>query len=70
VKLTGTDLAGDYTITIVKGAPHEAAAVAFVKFLLGSTGQAEMKTDHFGIVSPAKVSGSGVPSSLASLLKS
>jgi molybdate/tungstate transport system substrate-binding protein len=70
VKLTGTDLAGDYTITIVKGAPHEAAALSFVKFLLGSTGQAEMKADHFGIVSPAEVSGSGVPSSLASLLKS
>jgi molybdate/tungstate transport system substrate-binding protein len=70
VKLTGTNLAGDYTITIVKGAPHEAAAVAFVKFLLGSAGQAEMKADHFGIVSPAQVSGSGVPSSLTGLLKS
>jgi molybdate/tungstate transport system substrate-binding protein len=70
VKLTGTNLAGDYTITIVKNAPHSAAAEAFVKFLLGSTGQAEMKADHFGIVSPATVSGSGVPSGLSSLLKS
>ena len=32
VKLTGTNLAGDYTITIVKGAPHPAAAEAFIKF--------------------------------------
>ena len=69
VKLTGVHLAGDYTIAIVKGAPHLAAAEAFVKFLLGPTGQAEMKADHFGILSPAKVSGSGVPRDLASLLK-
>ncbi len=69
VKLTGVNLAGDYTITIIKGAPHEAAAEAFVKFLLGPTGQTEMRADHFGIVSPAKVSGSGVPSGLSGLLK-
>lgn len=67
VKLTGVSLAGDYTITIVKGAPHLAAAEAFVKFLLGATGQAEMKADHFGIVSPATLTGSGVPKDIASL---
>ncbi len=33
VPLTGTSLAGDYTITILNKAPHEAAAVAFVNFL-------------------------------------
>jgi molybdate/tungstate transport system substrate-binding protein len=70
VPLTGTNLAGDYTITIVSNAPHEAAAEAFVKFLLGATGQAEMKADKFEIVSPPKVTGSGVPSSLTSLLGS
>jgi ABC-type molybdate transport system substrate-binding protein len=70
VTLTGVNLAGDYTITIVKGAPHLAAAEAFIKFLLGSTGQAELKTDKFGVVSPATVTGSGVPSDLASLFKS
>ena len=69
VKLTGVNLAGDYTITIVKGAPHMAAAEAFIKFLLGPTGQAEMTADKFGVVSPAKVSGSGVPSALSSILK-
>jgi len=69
VKLTGVNLAGDYTITIVKGAPHSAAAEAFIKFLLGSTGQAEMKADKFGVVSPAKITGTGVPSGLTSLLK-
>ena len=57
MKLTGVNLAGDYTITIVKNAPHLAAAEAFIKFLLGSKGQAAMKADHFRIVSPAKVIG-------------
>jgi molybdate/tungstate transport system substrate-binding protein len=70
VKLTGVSLAGDYTITIVKNAPHLAAAEAFVKFLLGSSGQSEMKADNFEIVSPATVTGSGVPSALSSLLGS
>jgi molybdate/tungstate transport system substrate-binding protein len=69
VKLTGVNLSGDYTITIVKNAPHVAAAEAFIKFLLGPKGQAAMKADHFIIVSPAKVSGSGVPSALSSVIK-
>jgi molybdate/tungstate transport system substrate-binding protein len=68
VKLTGTDLAGDYTITLVNNAPHKAAAVAFIKFLLGPTGQAEMKADQFNIVSPPTVTGTGVPSDLTSTL--
>jgi molybdate/tungstate transport system substrate-binding protein len=70
VPLTGTSLAGDYTVTLVSNAPHQAAAEAFIKFLLGPTGQAEMKADHFNIVSPATVTGSGVPSGLASLFSS
>ncbi len=69
VKLTGVNLAGDYTITIVKNAPHLAAAEAFIKFLLGSKGQAAMKADHFKIVSPAKAKGPGVPSALSSVIK-
>jgi molybdate/tungstate transport system substrate-binding protein len=70
VKLTGTNLAGDYTITLVSRAPHLAAAEAFIKFLLGPTGQAEMKADQFNIVSPPTVSGSGVPSALTSVIGS
>ncbi|MGH3293757.1 MAG: extracellular solute-binding protein [Trebonia sp.] len=67
VKLTGTNLAGAYTIALIKGAPHEAAAEAFINFLLGPTGQAEMKADNFEIVSPAKVTGTGVPSAITVL---
>jgi molybdate/tungstate transport system substrate-binding protein len=70
VKLTGTNLAGDYTITLVNKAPHLAAAEAFIKFLLGPTGQAEMKADQFNIVSPPTVTGSGVPSALTSVIGS
>jgi len=70
VKLTGTNLAGQYTIALINNAPHEAAAEAFIKFLLGPTGQSEMKADNFEIVSPAKVTGTGVPSALSSVLGS
>jgi molybdate/tungstate transport system substrate-binding protein len=70
VALTGVSLAGKYTITIVKNAPHLAAAEAFIEFLLGPTGQAELKADQFGVVSPATVTGSGVPSALSSVLGS
>jgi molybdate/tungstate transport system substrate-binding protein len=70
VTLTGVNLAGDYTITLLNKAPHVAAAEAFIKFLLGPTGQAEMQADHFAVVSPAKVTGTGVPSALSSVLGS
>ena len=70
VKLTGVNLAGDYTITLVSKAPHTAAAEAFIEFLLGPTGKKEMKADNFEIVSPAKVTGHGVPSGLSSVVKS
>jgi len=70
VKLTGVNLGGEYTITLVNKAPHLAAAEAFIKFLLGPTGQAELQADQFNVVSPATVTGSGVPSSLASLFSS
>jgi molybdate/tungstate transport system substrate-binding protein len=56
VPLTGTSLAGDYTITILNKAPHEAAAVAFVNFLLGKAGQKILAKN--GVIAAApKVSG-------------
>jgi molybdate/tungstate transport system substrate-binding protein len=69
VKLTGVNLAGDYTVTLLNHAPHTAAAEAFIKFLLGPSGQKEMKADHFEIVSPATVSGSGVPTALSGVIR-
>jgi molybdate/tungstate transport system substrate-binding protein len=44
VPLTGTKLAGDYTVSILNNAPHTAAAKAFVKFLLGAQGQKILKS--------------------------
>jgi molybdate transport system substrate-binding protein len=68
VPLTGEDLKATYTITILNKAPHEAAAEAFINYLLGSGGQAYLKQDGFDLVSPATVTGTGVPSSLSGLL--
>jgi molybdate/tungstate transport system substrate-binding protein len=56
VPLTGTSLAGDYTITILNKAPHEASAVAFVNFLLGKTGQKILAKNGVVAAKP-KVSG-------------
>lgn len=56
VPLTGTSLAGDYTITILNKAPHEAAAVAFVNFLLGKAGQ-KILVKNGVVATEPKVSG-------------
>ena len=68
VPLTGEDLKATYTITILNHAPHEAAAQAFVAYLLGPAGQAVLTQDGFKLESPYKVTGTGVPSSLSSVL--
>ena len=67
VPLTGVDLKASYTISILKGAPNEKGAEAFVAYLLGTAGKAAMTKDGFSLVSPAKLTGSGVPASLQSL---
>ncbi len=67
VPLTGEALKATYTVTILNKAPHEAAAEAFVSYLLGSSGQAVLKQDGFDLVTPPKVTGTGVPSSLQSM---
>jgi molybdate/tungstate transport system substrate-binding protein len=70
VPLTGVaKQAGDYTITILNKAPHEAAAAAFVKFMLGKTGQKILKANGVTPVKPVEVSGKkSVPSSLKATL--
>jgi molybdate/tungstate transport system substrate-binding protein len=67
VPLTGEDLKATYTITVLNRAPHEAGGEAFVSYLLGPSGQAALKKDAFTLISPPKVTGTGVPSSLQSL---
>jgi len=55
VPLVGTKLAGDYTVAILRRAPHEAAAKAFVKFLLCAQGQKILKKNGVTPIVPAKV---------------
>ena len=70
VPLTGTHLAGAYTITILNKAPHLAAARAFLAYLLGAAGQRILKENGIALVTPTKVSGQAhVPSDVKSLLQ-
>jgi len=68
VPLTGEDLKATYTITVLNKAPHEAGAEAFISYLLGPDGQGVLKQDGFTLVSPPKVTGTGVPSGLSGVL--
>jgi molybdate/tungstate transport system substrate-binding protein len=55
VALTGTSLEAEYTVAVLNRAPHEAAAKAFVKFLLGANGRRILKENGVDPISPAKV---------------
>ena len=69
VPLTGTRLAGDYTITVLNRAPHDASARAFVAFLLGKAGRKILESNGIVAISPPKLSGgSSVPKDLKGLL--
>ena len=68
VPLTSEDLKATYTISTLAGAPNEAGAEAFVAYLLGPSGQAFLKQDGFDLISPPKVTGSGLPATVQSAL--
>lgn len=68
VPLTGQDLKATYTISVLNQAPDEAGAEAFVKYLLGSAGQAVLSKDGFVLAKPPMVTGTGVPASLKGVL--
>jgi molybdate/tungstate transport system substrate-binding protein len=69
IPLAGTNLAGVYTLTVLNRAPHEAAARAFVTFLLGNDGQRILKKNGIVAFTPTKVSGkSSVPKDLRQLV--
>jgi molybdate/tungstate transport system substrate-binding protein len=69
VPLTGTSLAGDYTITILNRAPHQAAAVAFVKFLLGKNGRKILANNGVTATAPKVTGLKAAPAAIRSLLK-
>jgi molybdate/tungstate transport system substrate-binding protein len=67
--LSGTKLGGIYTLTVLNRAPHEAAARAFVAFVLGKAGQKILEKNGIVPITPPKVSGtSSVPRDLKELL--
>jgi molybdate transport system substrate-binding protein len=69
VRLTGTDLAAVFTITVLNRAPHEAAARAFLAFLLAKDGRRILAENGIVTTTSPKVSGrSSVPRDLKSLL--
>jgi molybdate/tungstate transport system substrate-binding protein len=61
----GAGYKATYTVTVLRDAPHEAAAEAFVSWLLGSSGQAALRHAGFSLVTPVKVTGAGAPSALS-----
>ena len=69
VALVGTSLAGHYTITILNRAPHEAAARAFVAFLLGTHGRKILKANGVEPITPPRVTGrTSVPAGLKAIV--
>jgi molybdate/tungstate transport system substrate-binding protein len=66
-----TALSAHYTVTVLNNAPHAAAGVRFVQFLLGPDGVALMRAHGLDVVAP-KVSGDAqkVPPAILALTKS
>jgi molybdate transport system substrate-binding protein len=65
VPLTPVKASATYTVTLLKGAPNASGAQAFIRFLLGPTGQATLRRHGLTLLTPA-VTGSGVPAGLSS----
>jgi molybdate/tungstate transport system substrate-binding protein len=69
VPLTGTKLAGMYTITILNKAPDPVAARAFLKYLLSAAGERILNRNGIVPISSLKISGkSSVPRSVMVIL--
>jgi molybdate/tungstate transport system substrate-binding protein len=70
VTLGAIQLAATYTVSVLDKAPHSSGATAFVNYLLGSKGQSIVTAHGLTLIEPPLQSGSGVPSSLHSVLGS
>jgi molybdate/tungstate transport system substrate-binding protein len=68
VPLTGETEKATYTVTILNQAPHQAGAEAFVNYFLGPQGTATLEQNAFTLVTPPKVTGTGIPSSVQATL--
>lgn len=69
VGLGSIDETARYTITVLRRAPHPAAAQAFVRFLLGRQGAAAMRAAGLTVFSPATATGSGMPAALGHVIR-
>lgn len=70
VELTGQKLKATYTASVVKDAPNEAGAEAFVAYLLGPEGRKMLEKDGFQLVTPPETTGKGVPDTVRKALTS
>lgn len=68
VPVTGQSLKATYTVTVLNHAPNSSGAQAFVQYLLGSQGQATLKKDGFDLITPPKVTGTGVPAPIQGVI--
>jgi molybdate/tungstate transport system substrate-binding protein len=68
IPLAGVSLKATYSVTILNRAPDEAAAEAFVKYLLGPAGKAVLTSDAFVLTTPPAVTGTGVPASVSQVI--
>lgn len=68
VPVTGENLGATYTVAVLNKGPHQAAAQAFVSYLLGPDGQRLLKQDGFELITPPKVTGSDIPAALKVVL--
>jgi molybdate/tungstate transport system substrate-binding protein len=58
-----------YTITVLKRAPDQGGAMAFVKFLLGAQGQALLRRVGLTVTTAPVATGTGVPAALSEVIK-
>jgi molybdate/tungstate transport system substrate-binding protein len=58
-----------YTVTVLKRAPDEAGAIAFVKFLLGAQGQALLRGVGLTVTSAPVATGTAIPAGLSQVKK-
>ncbi|MGA8295724.1 MAG: substrate-binding domain-containing protein [Acidimicrobiales bacterium] len=68
ISLAPVALSATYTVTVLTRAPHEQAAIAFVRYLLGHSGRSILIAGGLDPRTPAIVRGTHVPSALAGLV--
>ncbi|MGH3798292.1 MAG: extracellular solute-binding protein [Pseudonocardiaceae bacterium] len=67
IDLKPVNLSATYTVTVLKDAPHQAGAVAFIRYLLSPDGAAILKQHGLTVKTPPTVTGdrAAVPAQLA-----